>query len=142
MLFINVTCGIAILAVASPMGVEIAGLFRMCSSIYGRDAGVFNGAGRLIWASISDYIGRTNLYTLFFILQIGIFAVLPFTTKCIAVPITAVRYDFMLRRRILCNSSVHWRHLWNEAAWCYSWLYFNSMGSSRACRSVHCCENL
>lgn len=78
MLFINVTCGIAILAVASPMGVEIAGLTAGAAAFMVGVMGVFNGAGRLVWASISDYIGRTNLYTLFFVLQIGIFAVLPF----------------------------------------------------------------
>ncbi|WP_026859126.1 L-lactate MFS transporter [Jeotgalicoccus psychrophilus] len=83
MLFINVTCGIAILAVASPMGVEIAGLSAGAAAFMVGIMGVFNGAGRLIWASISDYIGRTNLYTLFFILQIGIFAVLPFTTNAL-----------------------------------------------------------
>ncbi|CAM4210402.1 OFA family MFS transporter [Jeotgalicoccus halotolerans] len=81
MLFINVTCGIAILAVASPMGVEIAGLTAGAAAFMVGVMGVFNGAGRLVWASISDYIGRTNLYTLFFVLQIGIFAVLPFTTN-------------------------------------------------------------
>ena len=81
MLFINVTCGIAILAVASPMGVEIAGLSAGAAAFMVGIMGVFNGAGRLVWASISDYIGRTNLYTLFFVLQIGIFAILPFTTN-------------------------------------------------------------
>lgn len=83
MLFINVTCGIAILAVASPMGVEIAGLSAGAAAFMVGIMGVFNGAGRLVWASISDYLGRTNLYTLFFILQIGIFAVLPFTTNAL-----------------------------------------------------------
>lgn len=81
MLFINVTCGIAILAVASPMGVEIAGLSAGAAALMVGVMGVFNGAGRLLWASISDYIGRTNLYTIFFVLQIGIFAILPFTTN-------------------------------------------------------------
>ncbi len=81
MLFINVTCGIAILAVASPMGVEIAGLSAGAATVMVGIMGVFNGAGRLIWASISDYIGRPNLYTIFFVLQIGVFAILPFTTN-------------------------------------------------------------
>lgn len=81
MLFINVTCGIAILAVASPMGVEIAGLSAGAAAVMVGIMGVFNGAGRLIWASISDYIGRPNLYTIFFVLQIGVFAILPFTTN-------------------------------------------------------------
>lgn len=45
--------------------------------------GVFNGGGRLVWASISDYIGRSNLYTIFFIIQIALFFILPFTTEAI-----------------------------------------------------------
>lgn len=49
MLFINVTCGIAILAVASPMGVEIAGLSAGAAAFMVGVMGVFNGAGRLVW---------------------------------------------------------------------------------------------
>lgn len=48
MLFINVTCGIAILAVASPMGVEIAGLTAGAAAFMVGVMGVFNGAGRLV----------------------------------------------------------------------------------------------
>lgn len=83
MLFINVTCGIAILAVASPMGQEVAGLSPKTAALMVGIMGVFNGAGRLIWATVSDYIGRPNLYTTFFILQIVIFALLPFTSNAL-----------------------------------------------------------
>ncbi|CAD2072430.1 OFA family MFS transporter [Phocicoccus pinnipedialis] len=83
MLFINVTCGIAILAVASPMGQEVAGLTPAAAAVMVGIMGVFNGGGRLIWATISDYIGRPNLYTTFFILQIVIFALLPFTSNAL-----------------------------------------------------------
>lgn len=83
MLFINVTCGIAILAVASPMGQEVAGLSPATAAVMVGIMGVFNGAGRLIWATISDYIGRPNLYTTFFIIQIVIFALLPFTSNAL-----------------------------------------------------------
>lgn len=81
MLFINVTCGIAILAVASPMAQEITGISVAAAAIIVGIMGVFNGGGRLIWASISDYIGRPNLYTIFFIIQIGVFAMLPLVTN-------------------------------------------------------------
>lgn len=77
MLFINVTCGIAILAVASPMAQEITGISVGAAALIVGIMGVFNGGGRLIWASISDYIGRPNLYTIFFVIQIGVFAILP-----------------------------------------------------------------
>lgn len=83
MLFINVTCGIAILNVASPMAQEIAGLTPAAAALMVGIMGVFNGAGRLAWASISDYIGRPNLYTIFFVIQIALFFLLPFTTEAL-----------------------------------------------------------
>ena len=81
MLFINITCGIAILAVASPMAQEITGVTVAAAALIVGVMGVFNGAGRLIWASISDYIGRPNVYTIFFAIQIVVFAVLPVVTN-------------------------------------------------------------
>lgn len=77
MLFINVTCGIAILNVASPMSVEMTGVSAAAAALIVGIMGVFNGGGRLAWASVSDYIGRPNVYTLFFGIQIVMFALLP-----------------------------------------------------------------
>lgn len=81
MLFINVTCGIAILNVASPMAQEITGVTAAVAALIVGIMGVFNGGGRLVWASISDYIGRPNLYTAFFVIQIIVFAILPVVTN-------------------------------------------------------------
>ncbi|MFC4736992.1 OFA family MFS transporter [Bacillus daqingensis] len=83
MLFINVTCGIAILSVASPMGQEIAGLSAAAAATMVGIMGFFNGAGRLAWASISDYIGRPNVYTAFFAIQIVSFIALPSLTDAL-----------------------------------------------------------
>ncbi|RSL30189.1 MFS transporter [Salibacterium salarium] len=83
MLFINVTCGIAILAVASPMGQEIAGLSAAAAATMVGIMGFFNGAGRIAWASISDYMGRANVYTAFFIIQIGAYFILPSITQAL-----------------------------------------------------------
>ncbi len=76
-LFINVTAGIGILAQASPMmqdlfrktPVEAAAVVSLIS--------LFNAGGRLFWASLSDFIGRRNTYTLFFAVQFGLFLVIP-----------------------------------------------------------------
>jgi MFS family permease len=38
---------------------------------------VFNIAGRIFWASTSDYIGRKNTYYVFFILGIALYALAP-----------------------------------------------------------------
>jgi MFS transporter, OFA family, oxalate/formate antiporter len=77
MLFINVTCGIAIISVASPMAQEIAGLTPIAAASMVGIMGLFNGGGRIGWASLSDYIGRPNTYTAFFAIQIVAFFLLP-----------------------------------------------------------------
>lgn len=83
MLFINVTCGIAILSAAKPLAIESIGMTTIQAAALVGVLGLFNGAGRLGWASISDYIGRQNTYTAFFVIQILLFALLPFTTNAI-----------------------------------------------------------
>jgi MFS transporter, OFA family, oxalate/formate antiporter len=77
MLFINVTCGIAVISVASPMAQEIVGMSAAAAATMVGLNGLFNGAGRLAWATLSDYIGRPNTYTAFFIIQIALFFLLP-----------------------------------------------------------------
>jgi MFS transporter, OFA family, oxalate/formate antiporter len=77
MLFINITCGIAILAVASPMAQELVGMSAAGAATMVGIMGLFNGGGRIAWATISDYIGRPNVYTLFFAFQIVAFFMLP-----------------------------------------------------------------
>lgn len=81
MLFINVTCGIAIISVASPMAQDIAGLSAAAAATMVGIMGLFNGFGRIGWASVSDYIGRPNVYTTFFALQIVAFVLLPNVTN-------------------------------------------------------------
>ncbi|HNT29513.1 MAG TPA: OFA family MFS transporter [bacterium] len=77
MLFINITCGIGIIAVASPMGQEIAGLTAASAATMVGIMGLFNGGGRIGWASLSDYIGRPLTYMLFFLIQMVAFYLLP-----------------------------------------------------------------
>lgn len=80
MLFINVTCGIAVISVASPMSQEIAGLTAAGAAAMVGIMGLFNGIGRLGWASLSDHLGRPLTYTAFFLIQIVAFLLLPNTT--------------------------------------------------------------
>ncbi|MGM0903551.1 MAG: L-lactate MFS transporter [Bacillota bacterium] len=88
MLFINVTCGIAILAVASPMAQELVGMSAAGAATMVGIMGLFNGGGRIAWASISDYIGRPNVYTIFFAFQVGAFFLLPNLTVGLLFSIT------------------------------------------------------
>ncbi|TDL31411.1 MFS transporter [Jeotgalibacillus sp. S-D1] len=83
MLFINVTCGIAVIAVASPMAQDVAGMTAGGAALMVGIMGLFNGFGRIGWASISDYIGRPNVYTTFFALQAAAFVLLPSVSNAI-----------------------------------------------------------
>ncbi|WP_428390168.1 L-lactate MFS transporter [Mucisphaera sp.] len=76
MLFINITCGIALIAVASPMAQEMASMSAGAAATMVGLMGLFNGIGRIGWASFSDYIGRPATYAAFFGLQLVAFLLL------------------------------------------------------------------
>jgi len=96
-LCLNVSAGIGVIGLASPMLQEIfagklIGLpdvgFNALSGeqkaiIAGIAAGfagllsLFNIGGRVFWASLSDYIGRKNTYFCFFLLGIALYALAP-----------------------------------------------------------------
>ena len=78
-LCMNVTAGIGVLGVASPMIQEIfsgrvspAGAASFVGLI-----SLFNMGGRFFWASTSDYIGRRNTYMVFFLLGILLYSTVP-----------------------------------------------------------------
>lgn len=81
MLFINVTCGIAIISVASPLLQEVVGISALAAASAVGLMGIFNGAGRIIWASVSDYLTRPVVFVLFFITQIIAFYLLTTVTS-------------------------------------------------------------
>lgn len=76
MLFINVACGIAVIATAKKMGYEMVRLPVEMASLLVMGISLFNGLGRILWASFSDYIGRANTYVAFFAIQIVAFPLL------------------------------------------------------------------
>lgn len=80
---INVTAGIMMISVASPMAQEIVGLSVAGAATMVGLMGIFNGGGRLLWAAASDYIGRSNVFVIFFTIQLIAFLTLPFTTNVI-----------------------------------------------------------
>lgn len=94
-LCMNVSAGIGVLAMASPMFQDVFG-----GKLIGADAGsaltpeqklaiaaaaaglvglisLFNSLGRIFWASVSDYIGRKNTYFVFFLLGIALYCLMP-----------------------------------------------------------------
>jgi MFS family permease len=96
-LCLNVSAGIGVIGMASPMLQEIfagklIGLPNLSFSQLSADqkvviAGIaagfaglislFNIGGRVFWASLSDYIGRKNTYYCFFLLGIALYALAP-----------------------------------------------------------------
>ena len=76
-LFINVTAGIGILAQASPMMQDLFQKTPVQAAAVVSLISLFNAGGRFFWASSSDYIGRRNTYTLFFVVQFILFLLIP-----------------------------------------------------------------
>src|SRR5262245_38350976 len=76
-LFINVTAGIGILAQASPMMQDLFAKTPIQAAVIVSVISIFNAGGRFLWASGSDYIGRRNTYTIFFIVQFFLFLLIP-----------------------------------------------------------------
>ena len=80
-LALNVTAGIGILEQASPM---IQDLFHgqvtaIAAAGFVGVLSIFNMAGRFIWASCSDFVGRKPTYMIFFVLGAVLYFLLPYT---------------------------------------------------------------
>jgi MFS family permease len=78
-LCMNVTAGIGVLSVASPMIQEIF-TGRVTASAAAGFVGLislFNMGGRFFWASTSDFIGRRTTYMIFFLLGILLYSTVP-----------------------------------------------------------------
>lgn len=83
----NVTAGIGVLGVAKTMMKEIFGstlpgvVDSSFAATYVLMISVFNMAGRFLWSSASDYIGRKNTYYIFFLLGIVLYLSIPFCAQ-------------------------------------------------------------
>lgn len=71
--FTNITCGIGLLAVASPMAQEVVKMSPLAAASMVGVIGLINGFGRIAWSTVSDYLGRRNTYVLFFLIEIFAF---------------------------------------------------------------------
>jgi len=94
-LCLNVSAGIGVIGMASPMLQDIFGPLLVGASssetvtleqkaaIVAAAAGLvglislFNSVGRLFWASVSDWIGRKNTYYTFFVLGLILYCTMP-----------------------------------------------------------------
>jgi len=75
MLFINISCGIGIIAVAKDMAKDpnAAGLSEGMATLTVALMSIFNGCGRIGWSALSDRLGRPVVWILFFLIQIAAF---------------------------------------------------------------------
>lgn len=78
--FTNITCGIGLLAVASPMAQEVIKMTPLAAASMVGIIGLLNGLGRIVWSTVSDYIGRRNTYIIFFLIEIAAFYLLASVT--------------------------------------------------------------
>lgn len=76
-LALNTACGIAFISQASDAAQDIAGVTAATAAGLVGVLGLFNGAGRVAWAWLSDRIGRMRAFLGMLALQAVCFAVLP-----------------------------------------------------------------
>src|SRR6476659_7213221 len=90
LLFLNTTAGIAIISQAAPMVQEITNVDAAQAASLVGIISIANGAGRLLWAWLSDAIGRRTVFLIMFPLQAAIFAILPTVSSFPAFSLLAV----------------------------------------------------
>jgi MFS family permease len=115
-LCLNVSAGIGVIGMASPMiqevfGGELIALPRIAlrelneaqkaqlatiGAAFAALLSVFNIAGRIGWASLSDYIGRKRTYFIFFALGTVLYALAPFAGRIGSVPLFVLIFCVIL----------------------------------------------
>jgi MFS family permease len=105
-LWMNVSAGIGVIGMASPMLQEVFG-GRLIGAVgalkdlsgdqraqvatigagFAALLSLFNIAGRIFWASLSDYIGRKATYYVFFVLGFALYCAAPFAGKIGSIPL-------------------------------------------------------
>ena len=81
--FTNITCGIGLLAVASPMAQDLIGMSATEAASLVGIIGIVNGGGRIVWSTLSDWIGRGVTYMIFFAFEVFAFWQLASTTEAL-----------------------------------------------------------
>lgn len=89
LLFLNVTAGIAIISQAAPMAEEITGVTAIVAAGMVGIISIANGAGRFLWAWLSDFIGRKWVFLVMFLLQALVFFVMALVDQFILFTILA-----------------------------------------------------
>jgi len=77
MLFLNVTAGLSIISDAKAIASELGGATATLASVFVVVLAIANAAGRLGWATLSDYIGPRNVFLTMFLIQAVLFLLIP-----------------------------------------------------------------
>jgi len=77
----NVTAGVAVLSQASPMAQDMFGVNAVVAGGFVGLLSIFNMAGRFLWSSFSDLIGRKGVFCLFFILGCALYLLIPYAQR-------------------------------------------------------------
>jgi OFA family oxalate/formate antiporter-like MFS transporter len=77
LLFLNVTAGISLISEASPIAQEVTGVGAATAAGLVSIISIANGAGRFLWAWLSDAIGRKWVFLTMFLIQAALFAIMP-----------------------------------------------------------------
>src|SRR5438093_1344578 len=94
LLFLNVTAGIAVLSQAAPMAQEITGVTALVAAGLVGIFAIANGLGRLVWAWLSDLVGRKWVFLIMYLLQAVLFFSLTLTNSFVV--FTALRFVILL----------------------------------------------
>src|SRR5258706_4686042 len=77
LLFLNTSAGISIISQEAPFVQEVANITAIVAAGMVGIVSIGNAMGRVFWASASDLLGRRATFAMMFILQIGLFWILP-----------------------------------------------------------------
>jgi len=77
LLFLNVTAGIAVISEADPIAQELSGVAPATAAWLVSIISIGNGAGRFLWAWLSDAIGRKWVFLTMYLLQAALFFLIP-----------------------------------------------------------------
>jgi OFA family oxalate/formate antiporter-like MFS transporter len=92
MLFLNVTAGLSIISDAKAIASELGGATATLASAFVVILAIANAAGRLGWATLSDYIGPRNVFLTMFLIQAVLFLLIPLVGRDVFVLLTILSF--------------------------------------------------
>ncbi len=75
-LFLNTLAGISIISQTSPLAQEVTHVSAVAAAALVGIISIANGAGRFLWAWLSDFVGRTRVFQVMFLAQAIVFFLL------------------------------------------------------------------